>query len=110
ASILTDFGTSGGDIACIEDLPINAIKIAPRLVRRMARQKGQSVAADVISNTIGYVRETGVSVIVDGIETAEQLAWWRHAGADIAQGRSEEHTSELQSRENLVCRLLLEKK
>src|SRR5690606_40682168 len=29
----------------------------------------------------------------------------RHVG-----GRSEEHTSELQSRENLVCRLLLEKK
>src|SRR5690606_41793898 len=28
---------------------------------------------------------------------------------DLA-GRSEEHTSELQSRENLVCRLLLEKK
>src|SRR5436309_11692715 len=27
-----------------------------------------------------------------------------------AEGRSEEHTSELQSRENLVCRLLLEKK
>src|SRR5690606_40870717 len=27
-----------------------------------------------------------------------------------ALGRSEEHTSELQSRENLVCRLLLEKK
>src|SRR5436309_12578209 len=30
---------------------------------------------------------------------------------DWAEGeRSEEHTSELQSRENLVCRLLLEKK
>src|SRR5690606_41649397 len=28
----------------------------------------------------------------------------------LLQGRSEEHTSELQSRENLVCRLLLEKK
>src|SRR5690606_41617284 len=28
----------------------------------------------------------------------------------LASGRSEEHTSELQSRENLVCRLLLEKK
>src|SRR5690606_4172065 len=28
----------------------------------------------------------------------------------IARPRSEEHTSELQSRENLVCRLLLEKK
>src|SRR5436309_5618427 len=36
------------------------------------------------------------------------------AGAGVALGlgvnRSEEHTSELQSRENLVCRLLLEKK
>src|SRR5690606_40721184 len=29
---------------------------------------------------------------------------------DIFETRSEEHTSELQSRENLVCRLLLEKK
>src|SRR5690606_40894682 len=28
----------------------------------------------------------------------------------LQQYRSEEHTSELQSRENLVCRLLLEKK
>src|SRR5690606_40934914 len=28
----------------------------------------------------------------------------------LVQMRSEEHTSELQSRENLVCRLLLEKK
>src|SRR5690606_40061109 len=29
---------------------------------------------------------------------------------DIRRLRSEEHTSELQSRENIVCRLLLEKK
>src|SRR5207244_5124273 len=34
-----------------------------------------------------------------------------HAGAQIGpQGRSEEHTSELQSPDHLVCRLLLEKK
>src|SRR5690606_39898711 len=31
-------------------------------------------------------------------------------GAAVLLARSEEHTSELQSRENLVCRLLLEKK
>src|SRR3712207_6944645 len=33
-----------------------------------------------------------------------------HAGAIVTLGRSEEHTSELQSRQYLVCRLLLEKK
>src|SRR3989475_7690246 len=39
---------------------------------------------------------------------AENLRAWR-AGR-IGPGRSEEHTSELQSQSNLVCRLLLEKK
>src|SRR5690606_40023511 len=34
----------------------------------------------------------------------------RRIGQDGKVFRSEEHTSELQSRENLVCRLLLEKK
>src|SRR5690606_42147590 len=39
------------------------------------------------------------------------LAWEPPpAGHAEPLGRSEEHTSELQSRENLVCRLLLEKK
>src|SRR3712207_8564232 len=32
------------------------------------------------------------------------------AGAEVGALRSEEHTSELQSRQYLVCRLLLEKK
>src|SRR3712207_8695628 len=33
-----------------------------------------------------------------------------HLGLELEEGRSEEHTSELQSRQYLVCRLLLEKK
>src|SRR5690606_39409305 len=38
------------------------------------------------------------------------LSRWPEAPAADNHRRSEEHTSELQSRENLVCRLLLEKK
>src|SRR5690606_42126641 len=40
------------------------------------------------------------------------IAPLHHAGDEVVVLllRSEEHTSELQSRENLVCRLLLEKK
>ena len=34
----------------------------------------------------------------------------RDGSLSMAEYRSEEHTSELQSRTNLVCRLLLEKK
>src|SRR3712207_7207807 len=35
---------------------------------------------------------------------------FKHPGIGSVSGRSEEHTSELQSRQYLVCRLLLEKK
>src|SRR2546430_3830642 len=38
------------------------------------------------------------------------LGWQKPDGSNSAGHRSEEHTSELQSQSNLVCRLLLEKK
>src|SRR3712207_7079858 len=49
-------------------------------------------------------RETKVDRVVGG-QRAEPLG-----DAGEAEERSEEHTSELQSRQYLVCRLLLEKK
>src|SRR5690606_41555990 len=48
-----------------------------------------------------------LAVFVDGGDLADRR---RHAVRQREDLRSEEHTSELQSRENLVCRLLLEKK
>src|SRR2546430_4289377 len=47
---------------------------------------------------------------------ADRATWLRRVGAagaaarPLVPARSEEHTSELQSQSNLVCRLLLEKK
>src|SRR5690606_41517372 len=49
--------------------------------------------------------EEGAERLLD--QSAEAVA---QAGAVAVEPRSEERTSELQSRENLVCRLLLEKK
>src|SRR2546422_6995710 len=43
------------------------------------------------------------------LSSVRRGARWGHLGVP-AQWRSEEHTSELQSRLHLVCRLLLEKK
>src|SRR2546427_506431 len=43
-------------------------------------------------------------------EVIPRLATGRGAAVLVVQHRSEEHTSELQSQSNLVCRLLLEKK
>src|SRR5690606_41907902 len=49
-----------------------------------------------------------LGVAVDGLhQEPDPVAALRRAAALFVGGRSEEHTSELQSRENLVCRLLL---
>src|SRR2546430_7120268 len=42
--------------------------------------------------------------------SAPHTAWFRLRAPWLPPVRSEEHTSELQSQSNLVCRLLLEKK
>src|SRR3712207_7727048 len=56
--------------------------------------------------------EDGVPVYVADPERAARVAGIavNHARLRAVPNRSEEHTSELQSRQYLVCRLLLEKK
>src|SRR5690606_18939239 len=61
--------------------------------------RGPVVIANANDDRLFVVEQAGrIRVVVDGALVAEPFL------------RSEEHTSELQSRENLVCRLLLEKK
>src|SRR5687768_18012311 len=58
-----------------------------------------SLAATTLLPTDGLVKET-----------AEEVVRGKKSDLARARSRSEEHTSELQSRLHLVCRLLLEKK
>src|SRR5690625_6420577 len=62
-------------------------------------------------------REHKPRMIVAGFSAYSQIMDWQkfrdvadEVGAYLVVDRSEEHTSELQSRGHLVCRLLLEKK
>src|SRR5690625_6552598 len=51
-----------------------------------------------------------VAVVMNSIERSLSIIPIDEPGSAFTIGRSEEHTSELQSRGHLVCRLLLEKK
>src|SRR3712207_7191671 len=56
-----------------------------------------------------------LTALAEGNDTVlgDEFSRWRREpwqALDLVMGRSEEHTSELQSRQYLVCRLLLEKK
>src|SRR3712207_997355 len=72
----------------------HAVQQAPDTIVR--QDQGNPLAAGLIAFGVGWL----VSSLLPASERERQLA----------QQRSEEHTSELQSRQYLVCRLLLEKK
>src|SRR2546430_17688087 len=56
------------------------------------------------------LEELAADVLEDEVDAAV-VGQAHHLGDDVLAGmRSEEHTSELQSQSNIVCRLLLEKK
>src|SRR3712207_7925947 len=51
-----------------------------------------------------------INAIIDAADPVTLLERYQELAATTQDIRSEEHTSELQSRQYLVCRLLLEKK
>src|SRR3712207_8288041 len=67
-------------------------------------------SAEAASHTEGSVSMPGVTEVVER-PAAVRVRYQDLSGAvREEEARSEEHTSELQSRQYLVCRLLLEKK
>src|SRR5688572_32052982 len=78
--------------------------------------------AKVVQAEPGYWRLTDDEILLrspvpeDAYKTSDSWRVFRIMGEfvegfdELAEVRSEEHTSELQSQSNLVCRLLLEKK
>src|SRR5690606_41596303 len=65
-------------------------------------------AVDRGDDLVGVLTGRHIVVLVDTRKRRRRSADEDSVSEDL--DRSEEHTSELQSRENLVCRLLLEKK
>src|SRR3712207_8285845 len=80
-------------------LPISEDHLDGRVVRALRSR-------DLVAEKSGWVSLTDT-----GRAEFEKVRRRRVASPHVAEGsRSEEHTSELQSRQYLVCRLLLEKK
>src|SRR3712207_7281569 len=75
------------------------------------RSSGKST---LIQHINGLLKASSGNIIIDGVDiTSEKVKLSeirKKVGLVFQYPRSEEHTSELQSRQYLVCRLLLEKK
>src|SRR5438445_128408 len=85
----------------------------PSEVKSLSSWKGRrrAVSTNEIPLTSTTAWRSGKSEVGNRKMTfAGTSTGWLASGSSVAPTRSEEHTSELQSRQYLVCRLLLEKK
>src|SRR5690242_20865911 len=97
---------AGGSMETVSLAPAGEQVVTPRAAGRGLTRRQALGAALATGLGVGAIRLIGGSM--------QQIATNRSAAAggwiSPLSNRSEEHTSELQSHVNLVCRLLLEKK
>jgi diguanylate cyclase (GGDEF)-like protein/PAS domain S-box-containing protein len=84
--VLYEFGTTRGDLACLEDLPVRAVKMSDRVVSRVDRMGEDALFTRAIRQLVPLIRESGIRVVVGDIANEAQFEWWLEVGADIAQG------------------------
>ncbi|KJK48737.1 hypothetical protein UK23_16270 [Lentzea aerocolonigenes] len=72
-TVLDDFGRGSLDLAAVQDLPVSCVRVA------------SSRASHALA-LLPLVREAGVAVAVDGIDSAEEAGWWRSKGAEFGVG------------------------
>src|SRR3712207_8291977 len=70
---------------------------------------GEGIEKDEVLDLLTHLVDKSLVLVAEQHQGGEQ-ARYRLLETVRQYGRSEEHTSELQSRQYLVCRLLLEKK
>src|SRR5258707_11278849 len=109
-------------ITTLRKLPTMAPTANTQRVNATGRARARSRIYDVaafprarVTNSSSSERRWGVSEItvapaLTAVESAARACPSSVKVKTVARSRSEEHTSELQSRQYLVCRLLLEKK
>src|SRR2546425_3467885 len=91
-----------------DDLAVNGKSIMG--VMMLAAECGSSLIIKTDGEDAEAAMEALLALVADGFHEMHLTAELREAERAEKEGRSEEHTSELQSLAYLVCRLLLEKK
>ncbi|MGH3887970.1 MAG: putative bifunctional diguanylate cyclase/phosphodiesterase [Pseudonocardiaceae bacterium] len=83
-TVLTRFGQAVGNLALVESLRVYGVELAGRLVRMAAQP--DSLVRSALASLVPLVGRTGTAVVVAGIDSAEQVDWWRHLGTHSARG------------------------
>ncbi len=80
---IDDFGTGYSSLSSLMTLPVDHLKIDRMFLKNVLQDKRQAV---IISTIIGMAHALSLHVIVEGVETEDQLLLLQGLGCNIVQG------------------------
>jgi len=80
---IDDFGTGYSSLTHLRNLPVDQLKIDQSFIRELPADSG---SAAIVEAVIAMAHSLGVSVVAEGVETAEQRQWLRNKGCDKMHG------------------------
>ena len=83
---IDDFGTGISSLSQLGTLPFDTIKVDQSFLSRHTNSESAADGDVVLKSIIALAHDLRRSVVVEGVETAEQAAWLRQQGCEYAQG------------------------
>jgi diguanylate cyclase (GGDEF)-like protein len=80
---MDDFGTGHSSLACLQELPIDVLKIDRSFINNMERSRSFAALVHAVA-TLG--QNLGLSTVAEGIENADQLAMLQSMDCEYGQG------------------------
>jgi EAL domain-containing protein (putative c-di-GMP-specific phosphodiesterase class I) len=80
---IDDFGIGYSSLSYLRDFPVDQLKMDRSFVQNLPHQTND---ANIARHIIAMAHEVGLSVIAEGVETAEQFEFLRSLGCNEGQG------------------------
>ena len=80
---LDDFGTGFSSLAYLSRFPLDVLKIDRGFVDQISENSQNRV---IVRSTLNLAHDLGLSVVAEGVETAQQRDWLVEQGCDELQG------------------------
>jgi diguanylate cyclase (GGDEF)-like protein/PAS domain S-box-containing protein len=83
---IDDFGTGQSSLSQLKDIPFDTVKIDKSFLARHGGTHSESDSGVVLSSIVTLAHDLKRDVVLEGVETADDVAWLKEIGCEFAQG------------------------